>query len=521
MGIDVVGPARTKPTLEGAGGIEGLQAAVAGLWTPRRFVIALVATAVVFGLHVNRSWRVTPDSGLYLSLARSLNEAGAYRFGGETHTLVPPGYPLLLAGVRALVGDHFLGLRVVHAAMGWLSTVVAFLAMRRLYGRDVAFAVFLLFAVSHSLVKRSACFLSDVPFALVVWLVLLAVVYAATAKRYRWVLALVAGVGLQVAMLVRINGWGLVPPVLLFLWLAWWGEGLRRYGRLLLVSAVAVAVPLFWMIWTLAVAVPGKLTYVQAVLSRGPAFFRVWLDGLMGYPHAMAVAIMGFPDVPPVVDLVVLVPAAIGLVVCLRGGRVLLALLVLFQWVGLALSTPGERYLIAVLPALHLLGLVGLALLVNGLKSRRRALLLALCGGLVAINVGRDAKSIWEAHTAVPHGAEPADKQYWFDAAAALRQRLAGAPESALIVTQQVTIAHYLTRARCLSPWALADMDQVPTSGLYVLLGGENETAWDDVRDFAERTGARIQTLQHYGPLRLARIVARPSEFSGPVPTRK
>ena len=201
--------------------LDSLNLAVRGLYTPRRLAVALAFSAVLFALLVNDSWRITPDSGLYMCLGRALAEGQGFTYNGEPHRLVPPGYPALLAALKLTCGDAFLHLRLAHAVMGWLCGLLVFLTLRRLVGHDLAFLVFLLFFLAQSLFARSAYFLSDIPFTLVVWLALLAVVHLLTAPRRRWLWAILAGVALALCPLVRINGWGLLPAVLLCLAITW------------------------------------------------------------------------------------------------------------------------------------------------------------------------------------------------------------------------------------------------------------------------------------------------------------
>jgi len=486
--------------------IELLQSALAGLYTPRRLAVALAVSAGLFLLLVNSSWRIAPDSALYMSLGRSIADDGAYRFNGQPHALVPPGYPAMLAGLRCVFGDGFMGPRAVHALMGWLCGVLVFLAVRRMYGNDIAFAVMLLFIVSHSLFKRSAYFLSDVPFALATWAAIYLAVRASSAARLRWLWALAAGAALATVPLIRINGWGLLPAVAVALAVAWRGQGWRRWGWLALVVAAGAAAPAAWQAWAAAAEVPGKVTYVGAIMDRGAEFLRVYADCLLGYPQETAVAMLGLPDIPTVVAIVLLVPIAVGLVIFLRRGHLLLPLVVLVQYAGLSLSTPGERYLIPLLPALYLFGLVGLLAIVRALSPRSRRWRPAVVIGsvmlvLIAVNIGRDGKAIWQARTAVPGGAETADMQYWFTACDWLRSHPGAGGGPPVVLCRQVGIVSYLAGARGVFSGSVVKDGLGSERPEYILMdrgsmeGDADRDAVDlaDVCAVVEQAGGRIE----------------------------
>jgi hypothetical protein len=65
-----------------------------------------VFVAALYLVGLNDFWAITPDSGLYMSLGRSLVEGRGMEFNGEQWSGIFPVVPLLIAGCRWLVGSH-------------------------------------------------------------------------------------------------------------------------------------------------------------------------------------------------------------------------------------------------------------------------------------------------------------------------------------------------------------------------------------------------------------------------------
>lgn len=442
----------------------------------RRLAVVLIFAALMYSLIVNNSWRVTSDSALYMSLGRSLTEGRGYQFNFETHTVVPPGYPALIAAIKHVCGTGFLQLRIAHALMAWACGLIAFLALRRLYGRDIAFVVFLLFVLSRSLFDRSAYFLSDVPFALVTWSSLLLVVHAAQAARHRTLWILPAALALGICPLMRINGFAVAPAAAIALAFTWRKENWRGPTRAAAMLLISLAIPAAWLIWAHVTRDPAQQTYLGQALARVPLtqLPAIYLDIMLRYPLTIGEAIFGFPDVPAVIGYAITFCILIGCAGEIRRRQLLLPALVLLQMAGLCLSAPGDRYLVPILPALYLLALIGIAAIAAYLKAwaaqpchaktsspttpppapQRRRWLIIACAVVLAINVGRDFKSIVLARSAPWGGVEPAKEQYLLDAANWLTEHLAKrpTPHDPIIMTDHGTFIHYSTRYKAFWP---------------------------------------------------------------------
>lgn len=66
----------------------------------------LAALALLAGLQLTEN--VNSDSARYIGLADALHERGRYEFNFQPHTRFAPGFPLLLAGVRSVLGSGYL-----------------------------------------------------------------------------------------------------------------------------------------------------------------------------------------------------------------------------------------------------------------------------------------------------------------------------------------------------------------------------------------------------------------------------
>src|SRR4051812_22123369 len=67
--------------------------------TSRWAVVAVAVTLLVaYGLLQNPYWVTGGDSEVYTCIARSLAQGKGFVFNGQPVAMVPPGWPLLLAG---------------------------------------------------------------------------------------------------------------------------------------------------------------------------------------------------------------------------------------------------------------------------------------------------------------------------------------------------------------------------------------------------------------------------------------
>ena len=174
-----------------------------------------------------------PDGLEYEAVARSLREHGTY----GVQTLRPPGYPTLIAGVYALLGENLLALRVVESVLGTASVAILGLAGAATFGSTAGFIAATLMAFHPVLAFLPSTQYSENTVVLVL-VMALAAVFAAWRRGGLWRWALAGGL-FGVGALVR--------PTVVFM-LPGLGLGLlllppRERGRILpLVVALAALI---------------------------------------------------------------------------------------------------------------------------------------------------------------------------------------------------------------------------------------------------------------------------------------
>ncbi len=89
------------------------------------------------------------DTSTYFELAKSIRLDHKYRFNFEPHTMYPPGFPLLLAGLMSLVGESFHILVKSAILISFVALVGIYFLVKMQRGSRTAFAVVTLVATSH------------------------------------------------------------------------------------------------------------------------------------------------------------------------------------------------------------------------------------------------------------------------------------------------------------------------------------------------------------------------------------
>ena len=94
----------------------------------RRWLPAVaLGLAILYGLAVNGHWAIRPDSGIYMTLGRSLAEGRGMEFCGRQSWGYPPLVPFLIAGCRWLAGQHAMWL--INAMMSLFGVGTALAAL--------------------------------------------------------------------------------------------------------------------------------------------------------------------------------------------------------------------------------------------------------------------------------------------------------------------------------------------------------------------------------------------------------
>lgn len=408
-------------------------------------------SALGFVLVINSSWKPTPDAALYVALGESLARGEGYLFNGEPHTFVPPGYPLILAGVAHLFGNSFLAYRILMAIMGLLAAVAGYLFVRRLCGRDTALLAGGLFALNHVLLYNSTFTLADVPFALFTLIALQAILAASVGEnRVAWTIA--AAVLTGILPLIRINGLGVPLAASFFLYCSWKHEmkWSPRLCLLVLFLLLAFAPAGLWEIRKASFPASfSEGSYMSAIVGRKLSTqLLIMLEALRGYVPETSYAMTGVVLKTGFLEFLAPVLALVGAVTAWRNGDRLLVPLAAVQYAGFLLSPAGSRYLIVLIPALYLFLALGILRIWRWIcrkvsASRARALTLVGFFSLLALlNVGHNVKTIVSARSAIESNGAETERGLPFYAAA--RWLKANAPR-AIVLTTHPRITHYLS----------------------------------------------------------------------------
>jgi hypothetical protein len=194
-------------------GLNRQAAAPARLETAFVLVAAATVTATVIVATAPQGPGISPDSALYLSVARNVSEGvGFVGYGDQPLVSFPPGIPIVLAAVDVVFSAGAVtAARVVNAVSFGLVVLVSWLILRRLVSSAaLRIAALLLLATAAVLYRSSTFVLSEPLFILVVLGALLALDEAVHRPRsWGWVVA--AAVGATAAFFVRYAGLMLIP----------------------------------------------------------------------------------------------------------------------------------------------------------------------------------------------------------------------------------------------------------------------------------------------------------------------
>jgi hypothetical protein len=223
-------------------------------------VLSIALSTVMAVLLYQRTESYAWDSSVYIGLARSLLERGAYDFNFEPHTFYPPGLPLLLAAIASFSSLDFVVLVRWMAVAGGSALLVSYVLLRD-HGRAIAAAACILVASAPQyfrLVTQTVG--SDVPFFLASVSTLLLASRLSTCDvpwRRAW-LSVLCALALVSAVLLRSVGIALVGGLSWWLVLSWWrrpghrGDLVRRFA---LPLGAGIAAQGAWMVWTRAMRI--------------------------------------------------------------------------------------------------------------------------------------------------------------------------------------------------------------------------------------------------------------------------
>lgn len=369
--------------------------------------VAVIVVVLVYLAGISGRWWIGNDTGLYLNLARNLLRGEGYTIAGRAHTMVPPGFPVLLAGPMGLGADGFGALNAAMCLMGLAAAGTAYLLLRELVHPDWALPVALLAALSREMVRRSGELLSDVPFALLVlaglWLYLRGL-RRSGARRGGWE---AGSLLLVLSCTVRLAGAPLAAAAAIGLVLSARGHRLRAVANAAIVLALlagAVAVGHHYYTADRDGAATGQAgAFASALTTAG---WRYWLGRFAGhfyYASGQFSRLVLSQRMPlPLCMAVLIAPVVVAMVRRLRR-REFFTPVVVAGYVGaILLAGVTTRYFLPLLPVLLLYLLEGYGRLFELIRRRRPAsaarAMAVLMAVVLAANLPLTARTVYRRH---------------------------------------------------------------------------------------------------------------------------
>jgi Dolichyl-phosphate-mannose-protein mannosyltransferase len=315
--------------------------------------------ALAYLLAFNGQWLVEPDGGLYLNLARNLALGRGYTYAGIHHETVYPGFPLMLAGLYKLAGNHLIlaaDIFILLCSAATLALVYRLVLLA--YDRPTAVLVTLGVGLSHEFFQYSFEILTDMPFLMGVMAVLAgheAIFGPGREPRGRWWDWALLAAGAIVATSTR--------PTMIGLLLAWIAALLyaalvqRNFKAWIPIGIIAGVVGLFVLLDPRRAAghvLPmgyeqyaiNQLSQLSGLRLTATANIRALLDPIL-VKSAFGMRLL--PGMNSVFGIAVAASA-----VALIARRLLWGLWVILTLAAVILFVSNDRYLLAILPLMVL-----------------------------------------------------------------------------------------------------------------------------------------------------------------------
>lgn len=138
----------------------------------RWLMFAIVPVTLLYLLLQNDYWVPGGDSEVYLVIARNLVQGKGYTYNGEPVAMIPPGWPIVLAGLM-LVWPTFAFIKTAMMVFMLGSLVLAYFVLLRLMTPKLAALSVLLAGVLHPLYPLTLWTHSESLFCLLAWATLL------------------------------------------------------------------------------------------------------------------------------------------------------------------------------------------------------------------------------------------------------------------------------------------------------------------------------------------------------------
>lgn len=206
------------------------------------------------------------DNARYLILAKALVTGNGYRNiatpAAPYHTLAPPGFPLLLATIRAAFGSSIVIAKMCVALLATLSIVVVYVLFRQEYSERYALGLAALYSITPVVFMYARRVYSDLPFVLISTVAVMSVKHY-TAKKSR------INADLAIAILLLAIAFYLRPAALALiaasgLWLLVKKQPVK--AALLCLPTALLIIP--WYSWVAGVSTTTAPGHLSAFLSQ-------------------------------------------------------------------------------------------------------------------------------------------------------------------------------------------------------------------------------------------------------------
>jgi hypothetical protein len=364
-------------------------------------LIILVILSSIFAYTAATTENYGSDTSTYFELAKSIKNEHKYWFNFEPHTVYPPGFPLLLAGLMKLVGESFAELVKVTVAIGFLGIIGIYLLLRIERGPPTALAVATLVSTSFVYYFWTTVGLSsDVPyFTVSIYAILFFEIGSRTERRWISVASsLLAALLISYLVLIRSIGITFVFGIILWfinpLRIASKNTGTSSFERIkkwFPTVLLPIAVFLAWSCWCNQNRTPVQGgdymdSYSKQILKEDPHQIdspnitlwkipaRIVAMGVVRTTSAMQTLFnspyrtLGWSNPGFWLFLVIIIA---GFCVSLReGGNI--TDWYFFSYIGMLLLYPfheGTRYIFPIQPFLYVYGIIGMKVLFDNAQA--------------------------------------------------------------------------------------------------------------------------------------------------------
>lgn len=216
----------------------------------RAVLIGLLLTAFILrltaALILPLDYRLRDDAVEYVTVAEHLLEDGIYgEQPGVPYAVVPPGYPLFIAGLFALSRKSLMAVRLAQVVVGVVAVWFTYLAGKGVFSPRAGLGAAIICAIYPPFVVYAAPFMTEALYIPLFALYL--VFFLCSLKRPSIKYAALAGGAFGLAMLTRetLIAFPLILPVIL-----WWArfslEQALRYGLIFVAVTLFVLSP--WLV---------------------------------------------------------------------------------------------------------------------------------------------------------------------------------------------------------------------------------------------------------------------------------